>query len=283
MTATKEMQKEDLDALIARKVEERLEEALRSMKAPPVALQDDLPERMVRAEQQVREQATIVNHEAYSRTQKRKAIEEELARLDDTKTNPYILYSLETCPHNAPTVGGHEFPRYILKKQGKNKPDVAEKKVAWLTDREAARIRMCAEIKFMRVPVLDDAGKPVLDPRSKQSMQRSAPYKDFIRLLPTATTVANEVISDPGTLVASYQNEIAKLKAEFEAFKLQNPGGGANPFGTVPASEQSAPVAPAGQNLNDVNKELRDFKRNAAAGEREANKRRDGRENNKVE
>ncbi|MCC6824085.1 MAG: hypothetical protein IT579_25495, partial [Verrucomicrobia subdivision 3 bacterium] len=172
----------EVEARLEQMVQQRMEALAAKLQAPAVpSVLDDLPERLVEAERQVREQAVIVNQEAHSRAQRRLAVEQKLEEYDDKDTKPYILYSTELCPQQAPALAGHEFPKYILKKTGRNRPDVAEKKVAWLTDREAARIRMVAELKFMKVPVLDEQGQPVLDKRSSAPLQKAVPYSAFIR------------------------------------------------------------------------------------------------------
>lgn len=260
---------EEVNDLVTRLVDEKVEKALESLSLQQESkgLSDDFPERLAAAEKKVREEAVIIYHEAHSRSQKRKEIEKQLTTYDDKEVRPYIMYSLETCPHVAPTVGGHDFPKYILKKAGKNRPDIAAKKVGWLTDREAARIRMNCEIKFMKIPILDEMGEPVLDKRSGAPLLKPVAYKEFIRLLATVEASENKVTDDPGALIEGYQTELTKLREELAEFRSGD--------GQIGVGSEIGKSEPGATDLVGVNKELKNFKNAAMIGEAEAIRRRE--------
>lgn len=247
---------------------------------PPAASLDlsGLAESMVRAETRVREEAVVINKEAHTRSQQRKEIESALLKHDDQITKPYLLYSMENCPHTAPTVGGHDFPKYILKKQGKNRPDLAAKKVAWLTDREVARIHAFAQFKFMKLPSTDDDGNPVVDPRTNAAVMKPVPYSTFIRVVPTVQVQGRDAVDDPGVLLAAQDDEIKRLTAELAAFKAQA-GEAKVPQANVHHGTKELEDGEA--DLGEVNDELAKFKENAIAGEAEAKERGTAKDKNK--
>lgn len=210
---------------------------------------------LVKGQKQVNEEAVVVNAEEKSRSNKRKEIEKELESFDNKNVSPYLLYSTELCPHAAPTCGGHDFPKYIIKRGGRTGTDVAAKKLSWLTDREAERIRRFAPLKFMEIIELDEVGNPVLDPRTNAPRTKRVPYSSFIRLVPTRLNSENKVMQDPAELVASLEAELAAYKGEKKL-----------------AVETPAPGA-ADPDLADVNKSLSGAAREAKLSETEAERR----------
>jgi hypothetical protein len=172
-----------------------------------------LAQAMVQGQKEVGEEAVIVHKEEKSRADRRKAIEKELEQFDNRETSPYLAFSTELCPHNAPTVGGVDFPKYIIKRGGKNGQDVAAKKVVWLTKREYERaVRFAAE-KWMEIIELDEVGNPILDQRTNQPRKKRVPYTAFIRLMPTRVTADNKALDDPSELVANLEAELAAYRA----------------------------------------------------------------------
>lgn len=187
-----------------------------------VSIASDFAKAMVEAQTRVAEDAVVVNKDSKSRAQRRREVDADLAakNLDNEDPRPYIAYSTEACPHVAPTVAQTDFPKFVYKRGKKGQPDQAVKKVVWLTDLEAERIRRYADLKFMQVPVLDDDGNPVLSKLDGQPKMRAVPYSSFIRLVPTQVDVQTGIaLDDPAEMVQTQKAYIGKLEAELAAFK----------------------------------------------------------------
>lgn len=225
-----------------------------------------LAEALVKAQTAVNEKAVLVDKESKSRAEKRKQIEEELeaAGLDKENTSPFIAYSTEICPHNAPTVADCDFPKFVLKRGKRNQPDKAIKKVVWLTPFEAERIRRFAEIKFMQIPVRDEEGNPVIDKRTEQPKTRAMAYKHFIRLIPTAVDKETGVaLDDPSEMLQVQSKKIENLEAELAAFRA-----GKN-------LDENAKTPDLDKTLAAENKKLKESKSEATLREIEAAERHD--------
>lgn len=185
-----------------------------------------LAEALANAQAKTAERSVISNPESKSRAEKRKAIDAELramveaGTLDHEEPRPYMAYSTELCPTVAPTVAECDFPKFIYKRGKRGEPDVAMKKVVWITDYEAERIRRWSELKFMQVPVLDEDGTPVINKRTEQPKMKSVPYSAFIRLIPTQIDKQTGIaVADPSSLVDTQRKHIANLEAELAAFR----------------------------------------------------------------
>lgn len=219
---------------------------------------------MVQGQKEVGEEAVIVHKEEKSRAEKRKAIEKELEALDNTNASlsPYLAYSTELCPHTAPTVGGVDFPKFIIKRGGKNGQDTAAKKLVWLTDREAQRALRFAETKWMEIIELDTVGNPVLDSRTNQPRTKKVPYSSFIRLIKTRVDSAtNKGIEDPAELVASLEAELAAYKA------------GGKPPVNEGAPATTVEMAANDKAVSEAQEKLKGSKREARAAEEESERR----------
>lgn len=243
----KEQQREDVVTLSRGELDKLITNAVSAVMAkqpmPGVTVNLDasaLAEAMVSSQRQVNRDAAVVYPEHQSRKLKYEAIEKEIENLDDTTPKPYLAYSLETCPHTAPTVAGHDFPKFIIKRAGKGKDghDTAAKKVAWLSAKEVARIQKRAELKWMEIVELDDLGNPVIDPRTNLPKKMRAPYSTFIRLTPTRVGDAGKVLDDPAEVIATLQAELAQYKDKSGA----EPGDPvvANAQATLDASKKEA-------------------------------------------
>lgn len=228
--------------------------------AQPSTDTEALARALVSGTKQVNEEAAVINQEAKSRSDRAKEVEKKIAHLDNEVVHPYLAYSTELYPHCAPTVGGQDFPKYILKRGSKFGTDVAAKKTVWLTAREAARIKAMAELKFAKIPAVDDQGNPILDKRTNTQKEVAVSYASFIRLLPTVA-VNGPAIDDPAELVTALTNRVQSIEQElleFKSGKMSSPAG-APPVG---ATKDTA--------LEAKNADLRRQRTEALADEAEA-------------
>lgn len=246
----------------ADEVEELVARAL-LRNAQPALNPEALANALVRGTKQVNEEAAIINKEAKSRADRMKEVEGKIQHLNDEVVKPYLTYSTELYPHAAPTVGGHDFPKYILKRSGKKfGNDVAAKKVTWLTDREAARIRLHCELKFASIKAQDEHGNPILDKRTNQPKNAAVPFSAFIRLVPTVVADGN-AIDDPAELVTAMAQKLSTIEQELAAFKA---GGMAQ----VAKQPEFGAINGADAALTQVNARLKTQKTEAMAAEAEA-------------
>lgn len=254
------MTQDQLNDLVNAAVSKALQQAGGNGQAPVINVVLDpkqLAQAMVQGQKQVGDEAVIIFKEEKSRSERRKQIEKDIEVFDNRDLAPYLAYSTEICPHTAPTVGGLDFPKFIIKRAGPGGQDSAAKKLVWLTKREAERaIRYAAE-KWMELVELDEVGNPVLDARTGQPRTKRVPYSTFIRLVPTRVNSDNKGVDDPAELVATLEAELAAYRAGGNPVNLGMPA-------AAPETEKA---------MAEINGKLKGAKQEARKAEEESEQR----------